>query len=330
VRQIALAAERATNLTRQLLTFSRKTLLQPQLINLNDIINDLAKMLRSLIGETITLKRELQDNLPSIHADPGMMEQILVNLSVNARDAMHKGGTLSVSTALVEVDEDYVRQHPDARTGYFVRLSVSDTGHGMDPETLNHIFEPFFTTKEIGKGTGLGLATIYGIVTQHQGWVEVRSAVGIGTTFQVYLPISAKAPATARLPSTGPIPGGDETILVVEDEESLRDLVHEILEKKGYRVLQAPNGVAALRLWEQHKEEIDLLLTDMMMPEGLSGRDLAERALAEKSGLKVIYSTGYSLDVFGQGITIREGLNFLQKPYDPETLTRTVRNCLNA
>ena len=330
VQQISIAAERATNLTRQLLTFSRKTLLQKQLIDLNHTIGELTKMLRSLVGETITLKRELEDNLPCVHADPGMMEQVLINLAVNARDAMPKGGILTISTALMEIDENYFRQHPEARAGFFVRMSVTDTGHGMDPETLAHIFEPFFTTKEIGKGTGLGLATIYGIIKQHQGWLEVQSTVGVGTTFMVLLPVSTKTPDVTRRPAKNGVPGGDETILVVEDEEALRELVFEILQKKGYHVIQAADGVEALRLWEHHRDTIALVLTDMMMPGGISGRDLAERVLADKPAMKVIFSTGYSLDVLGSGLTFREGFNFLQKPYDPETLARTVRNCLNS
>ncbi len=329
VQQISIAAERATNLTRQLLTFSRKTLLQPQLINLNDSIDELTKMLRSLLGETVILKRELQDGLPCVHADPGMMEQVLINLAVNARDAMPKGGVLTISTSLIETNEEYVRQHPDASAGFFVRLSVTDIGHGMDPQVLAHIFEPFFTTKEIGKGTGLGLATIYGIIKQHHGWLEVKSAIGLGTTFMVHLPVSAKSPDVVRRQVKGDVPGGHETILLVEDEEALRELVFEILEKKGYTVIQAANGVEALRLWAQHRDTIHLVLTDMMMPEGISGRDLAERVLADRPEIKVIFSTGYSLDVLGSGLTFKEGTNFLQKPYDPETLARTVRNCLN-
>lgn len=328
-RQIALAAERAANLTRQLLMFSRKQIMQPQLLNLNEVINNVSKMLRALVGEQVNLKRHTMDDLPPICADPGMMEQILVNLSVNARDAMPRGGALSISTHFIEIDQGYVQRHPEARAGNFVCLSVADTGHGMDAATLARIFEPFFTTKEIGKGTGLGLATVYGIVKQHQGWAEVESQVGQGTTFKVFLPIATKAaPAESRLRHKD-IPGGDETILVVEDEPALRELVQEILEKKGYRVLEASTGVQALRIWEQHKDDIDLLLTDMMMPEGVSGRELAERVLQDRSDLKVIYSSGYSLDVVSTGPAIKEGMNFLQKPYDPETLAQMVRDCLN-
>ncbi len=328
-RQIALAAERAANLTRQLLMFSRKQIMQPQLLNLNEVTNNLSKMLRALIGEQVTLKRHTSDDLPPVCGDPGMMEQILVNLSVNARDAMPRGGTISISTHFVEIDRSYVQRHPEAREGNFICLSVSDTGHGMDSMTLARIFEPFFTTKEIGKGTGLGLATVYGIVQQHQGWVEVESQVGQGTTFKVFLPIATKAAPRDRAAKSLDVPGGDETILVVEDEPALRELIQEILEKKGYRVLEAATGPQALKLWDQHKDDIDLLLTDMMMPEGLSGRELAERVLQDRADLKVIYSSGYSLDVVGQEPPITEGAIFLQKPYDPDTIARAVRDCLN-
>jgi PAS domain S-box-containing protein len=328
-RQIAIAAERAANLTRQLLMFSRKQIMQPQLLNLNEVITNVSKMVRALTGEQVALKRQFMDELPPIYADAGMMEQILVNLSVNARDAMPRGGTLTVMTHFVEIDQGYVHRHPEAKPGNFVCLSVSDTGHGMDAATLARVFEPFFTTKEIGKGTGLGLATVYGIVKQHQGWAEVESQVGQGTTFKVYLPVATKAAPRDAGMKPREVPGGDETILVVEDEPALRELVQEILEKKGYRVLEASTGVQALKIWEKHKDDIDLLLTDMMMPEGVSGRELAERVLEERSDLKVIYSSGYSLDVVNSDTAVKDGMNFLQKPYDPETLARTVRDCLN-
>ncbi len=329
VRQIALAAERAANLTRQLLMFSRKQVMQPQLLNLNDIINNLSKMICALSGEQVTLKRQTSDELPPIYADAGMMEQILINLSVNARDAMPRGGTLSINTNFIEIDQSYVQRHPEARVGNFVFLSVTDIGHGMDSSTLARIFEPFFTTKEIGKGTGLGLATVYGIVKQHQGWLEVESQVARGTTFKVYFPIATKAAPAESAAKPRNALGGDETILIVEDEPALRELVQEILEKKGYRVLEASTGVEALKVWDLHKDDIDLLLTDMMMPEGVSGRDLAERVLQDRADLKVLYSSGYSLDVVANDPTFREGLNFLQKPYDPDTLAHMVRDCLN-
>jgi two-component system, cell cycle sensor histidine kinase and response regulator CckA len=328
-RQIAVAAERAANLTRQLLMFSRKQLMQPQLLNLNDVINNVSTMLQALSGAQVTLHRQTSDDLPPICADAGMMEQILVNLSVNARDAMPRGGTLRINTQFAQIDQEYADRHPESRMGNFICLSVGDSGHGMDSSTLNRIFEPFFTTKEIGKGTGLGLATVYGIVKQHHGWVEVESQVGQGTTFKVFLPIATKAAPTNLGLKPKDVPGGDETILVVEDEPALRELVQEILEKKGYRVLEASTGVQALKLWEQHKHDIDLLLTDIMMPEGISGRELAERVLLDRANLKIIYSSGYSLDAVNTGSAMTEGMNFLQKPYDPETLAQMVRNCLN-
>ncbi|HXG46396.1 MAG TPA: response regulator [Methylomirabilota bacterium] len=328
-RQIALAAERAANLTRQLLMFSRKQIMQPQLLNLNEVVSNVYKMLRVMVGPSVNLRRELTPDLPAVHADPGMLEQVLVNLAVNARDAMPNGGDLTIGTRCVAIDETYAAAHPEARLGYFVCLSVTDTGHGMDAATKARIFEPFFTTKEVGKGTGLGLATIYGIVKQHEGWIEVESEVGEGTEFRIFLAASCHASRSSSLEKPQDVPGGDETILVVEDEPALRELVQEILEKKGYRVIEASTGVQALQLWDRHKDEIDLLLTDMMMPEGVSGRELADRILADRSDLKVIYSSGYSLDVVNPGFAVREGLTFLQKPYDPETLAKAVRDCLN-
>ncbi len=328
-KQIATAAERAANLTRQLLMFSRKQIMQAQLLDLNEVINNVSKMLRSLVGEQINLRRGAAADLPAIHADAGMLEQVLVNLAVNARDAMPKGGSLDINTFAIEIDDQYVQRHPEARTGFFVCLSISDTGHGMDAATITRIFEPFFTTKEIGKGTGLGLSTVYGIVKQHQGWVEVESQVGKGTTFKVFLPASSKALRQADAGKPKEAPGGNETILVVEDEAALRELVQEILHKKGYRVLGAATGVQALDVWRQHRDNIDLLLTDMMMPEGVSGRDLAEKVLADRPELKVIYTSGYSLDVVSPGFTLKDGLNFLQKPYHPEILAQMVRDCLD-
>src|ERR1043166_2507284 len=279
VRQISLAAERAANLTRQLLMFIRKQTMQPRLLDLNEVIANIFKMLRALAGDQVTLRRNLAASLPPIHADPGMLEQVLVNLAVNARDAMPKGGLLQIETFHAEIDAAYVQQQPEARPGLFVGVSVSDSGHGMDARTLERIFEPFFTTKEAGKGTGLGLALVYGIVKQHQGWLEVQSQPGKGSPFKVFLPASSKARAAPDPAQPGPAPGGHETILLVEDEASLRDLVQEVLRKKGYTVLTAQTGRGALQVWEKHKVEIDLLLTDMMMPEGVSGAELAARAL---------------------------------------------------
>jgi len=329
-RQIGLAAERAANLTRQLLMFSRRQLMQAQLLSLNDVVNNLNKMLRALLGEPITLKRSLVDELPAIHADAGMLEQVLVNFAVNSRDAMPRGGTLTIKTFFVEIDQGYADRHPEARAGNFVCLSVSDTGHGMDDATVARVFEPFFTTKEIGKGTGLGLATVYGIVKQHHGWLEVETEVGRGTTFKAFFPVSTRAVSGATFTEPAVIEGGNETILVVEDESALRDLVQEILEQKGYCVIPAATGAQALGIWEERRNEIDLVFTDMMMPEGVSGRELGEHVLRDKPAVKVIYTSGYSLEVAGPDFEVKEGTNYLQKPYNPETLARTVRDCLNA
>jgi CheY-like chemotaxis protein len=259
-----------------------------------------------------------------------MVEQVIMNLSVNARDAMPKGGKLVVATSPVAIDESYVEQHPEARIGPFVCLSVTDAGVGMSKETLGRIFEPFFTTKEVGKGTGLGLATVYGIVKQHQGWVEVNSEPGVGTTFRVYLPAtnkSAEAAAEKAL-SNSAIKGGDETILLVEDEPVLRELARVILKDYKYRVLEAATGVEALKVWDQHNGRIDLLLTDMVMPEGMTGRELAEELKIRKPDLKVIYTSGYSSDVMGGDMGLRDTM-FLQKPYPPPMLAKTVRECLD-
>jgi CheY-like chemotaxis protein len=310
--------------------FSRKQIMLPQLLDLNDVVQNVSKMLRTLLGEHINIRKHTAESLPAVHADQGMLEQVLLNLAANARDAMPRGGDLLIRTYAVEIDEAYAQTIPDARPGYFVCLSISDTGHGMTAETLAHIFEPFFTTKEVGKGTGLGLATVYGIVKQHQGWIEVDSAVGQGTTFRIFLGAVSKPATEEETQCRKHAPGGTETILVVEDEPALRELVTEILAKKGYRVLQAATGRKALAVWARHKHEVNLLFTDMMMPEGLSGLELGERLLAERPDLKIIYTSGYSLDVVNPEFVIKDGLRFLQKPYDPETLAQVVRDCLNS
>jgi len=259
------------------------------------------------------------------------MEQIIMNLAVNARDAMPKGGKLLVTTADVTIDESYVGHNPDAHIGRFVRLSVTDTGTGMSPETLERIFEPFFTTKEVGKGTGLGLATVYGIVKQHQGWVEVQSEAGVGTTFTVFVPASEKSSYDTtfeKVPSKPAVKGGNETILLVEDEPVLRELARIILKDYKYEVLEAASGVEALKVWDQYQGKVDLLLTDMVMPEGMTGRELAEELKARKPDLKVVYTSGYSSDVMGGDMSMQDTM-FLQKPYPPPLLAKTVRECLD-
>jgi CheY-like chemotaxis protein len=243
---------------------------------------------------------------------------------------MPNGGQLSVETSAVEFDETITAQSPQARPGSFACLSVNDTGSGIPPEHLPRIFEPFFTTKDVGKGTGLGLATVFGIVQQHQGWINVYSEVGQGTTFHIYLPRLARPTGlkTAQPPLTS-IVGGHETILVVEDEPSLRRLVQSTLTRLGYRVLEAPTGVVALEMWKQHHHEIQLLFTDMVMPDGVSGKDLAQRLLRENPALKVIYTSGYSAEIVNRNFPVHEGVNFLAKPFEAHKLARTVRNRLD-
>ncbi|MBI2928249.1 MAG: PAS domain S-box protein [Verrucomicrobia bacterium] len=326
---IASAATRAANLTRQLLTFSRKQIVQRQCLELNQVIEDMAKMLRRIIGEDIAVQFACAADLPTLNADPGMVEQVLMNLAVNARDAMPQGGRLTIGTAPVRFSSEDVKAQPKARAGEFVRLDVTDTGCGMPPELLEHIFEPFFTTKGVGKGTGLGLATVYGIVEQHAGWLEVSSEVGVGTTFRIYWPVAPQAgPRRAFKPIETPVRGGTEKILLVEDEPSLRALTKVILQRHGYGVVEAGSGREAERLWTEAGGEFDLLLTDMVMPDGLNGRELAEKLQARKPSLKVMFASGYSLDLIGQGLVLREGINFLQKPYTAAKLAQAVRKCL--
>jgi PAS domain S-box-containing protein len=329
--QISAAVDRAANLTRQLLTFSRKQLLQPTLLDMSEVVGNATKMLNRLLGENIELQFSYSPSLPAVLADVGMMEQMIINLAVNARDAMPKGGQLTISTSLKEISPDYVRNHPSSRPGQFICLAVSDVGCGMDEATLGRIFEPFFTTKEIGKGTGLGLATVYGIVTQHQGWIEVTSQPGHGTTFSILLPAVPRKKIES-VPAAKPleVKGGTETILVVEDEPALRLLVRNVLRRYGYRVLDAGHGKEALKIWKEHSAGIHLLLTDMMMPEGMSGVELAEILREENPRLKVIYSSGYSVELLEPDREMTEGVNFVAKPFHPATLARAIRNSLDA
>lgn len=328
--QIAAAAGKAANLTRQLLTFSRRQVMQPKLIDLNLVIQNVTRMLSRLLGEDIAIQFNFANRLPRVHADTGMMEQVLLNLAVNARDAMPKGGRLVITTSVVEVDASQVLQFTEARAGTFVRLSISDTGTGIDPANLSRIFEPFFTTKAVGKGTGLGLATVYGILKQHGGWVQVYSELGSGSTFHAYLPaVHSDEPTQDTTIKRRDVKGGSERILVVEDEPALRQLAGQILKRFGYQVQTAETGVAALKVWDDARGEFDLLLTDMVMPEGISGRELAEMLKRKKEDLKVIYSSGYSQEIAGQELTLQEGFNFLQKPYHPLKLAETVRDCLD-
>jgi PAS domain S-box-containing protein len=330
VEQVSVAADRAANLTRQLLTFCRKQSMMPKVMDLNETVTHVSKMLNRILGEDIALELNLDKALPFINADAGMMELAIINMACNSRDAMPKGGTLTICTSSVDIDKAYVVQHAKSHVGGHVCLTVTDSGSGMDPETLRRIFEPFFTTKEVGKGTGLGLATVYGIVDQHHGWIEVSSQLRKGTTFKIYLPEADKDSVKAiEESSRREIRRGKETILLVEDEVVLRELAKAVLEEYEYKILEAGSGVQALKVWAENKDKIDMLLTDMVMPEGMTGRDLAERIQAEKPGIKVLYSSGYSPDVIGGSFKLPENAFFLAKPYHPPMLAQAVRECLD-
>ena len=328
--EIAAAAERATILTRQLLAFSRRQVLLPRVLQLNDVVAGLTPMLSRLIGEDVELVATLASSLDPVLADPNQLEQVLVNLAVNARDAMPDGGLLTIHTENVELDEEYVAQHTDAVVGPHVMLSVSDTGVGMNAETLSHVFEPFFTTKPLGIGTGLGLATAYGIVKQSGGSMWVYSEPGQGTTFKALLP-RADSPVTEE-PARAPKPvaaNGSETILLAEDEESLRRLSARILEQRGYTVIAAETATEALQIAERNGRTIDLLLTDLVMPE-LSGTALAERVSELLPDIRVLFMSGYADDVVSRNGALTPGSAFLEKPFSANDLATKVRETLDA
>jgi nitrogen-specific signal transduction histidine kinase/FixJ family two-component response regulator len=327
---IGSAVQRAAGLTRQLLMFSRKQTLKLCDLDLNNSINDMTRLLRRTLGENIDLQFKFAMQPLFIHADAGMMDQVLMNLAVNARDAMPKGGQLVIETSAAEFEETAALHSGQIRPGKFVCLSVSDTGCGIPKENLSKIFEPFFTTKEVGKGTGLGLATVFGIVQQHKGWINVYSESGRGTAFRIYLPRVAKmSPQTPEQPKPGVMRGGNETILLVEDDAFLHASVRSILSHLGYRVLDAGNGVEAQEVWNQNRGEINLLLTDLVMPGGITGIDLAARLLKQNPKLNVIYASGYSAEIIGKDFQLEEGVNFLTKPFQMQKLAVTVRNCLD-
>ena len=329
-QQIKQASERAAGLTRQLLAFGRKQIYNPRPLDLNRIVGKMTDLLARLLGEDISLQINFSSQAAVIAADVSMLEQILLNLSVNSRDAMPHGGQLGIRIGVCEVDEAHTRRVAEARPGKFIRLSHSDTGEGIPPENLPRIFEPFFTTKELGKGTGLGLATVFGIVKQHEGWVEVESELGKGTTFHIYFPATNEPVVDPEQHDTQfHARKGTETVLVVEDERDLREIVTRTLNLNGYRVFQAVDGQNALQIWAEYKKEIDLVFTDIIMPGGLNGRELAERLWSEKPDLKVIFSSGYGADALGKNFKLDPKLNYLQKPYLPQTLSRIIRRCLD-
>jgi two-component system, cell cycle sensor histidine kinase and response regulator CckA len=328
VEQIRRAAGRAASLVRQLLAFSRRQVLQPRVLDLRQAVHDLLPMLHRLIGEDIELATNEGDEPGRVRADPGQIEQVIMNLAVNARDAMPRGGRLFIEARDVELDQGWAATHAGGRPGSYVMLAITDTGAGMDAETLKHVFEPFFTTKEPGKGTGLGLAMVYGIVKQSDGHVWVYSEPGVGTVVKIYLPrVDEPAePAPAAKPDTART--GTETVLVAEDEESLAEMIHEILEEHGYTVLAGGPGVQALEVARRHAGPIHLLLTDVVMP-GLSGRDLAARLVEAHPEARILYMSGYSDDAIAHRGILEIGVPFIEKPFGPSALTSKVREVLD-
>ncbi len=331
-QEIASASERASSLTRQLLAFSRKQMLAPRIVSLNDIATENLKMLTRMIGEDIDLVMIPGADLWSVRADSGQIEQVIMNLAVNARDAMPSGGKLTIETSNVTLDEEYARFHAPLRPGDYVMFSISDTGAGMDQETQSHIFEPFFTTKG-PKGTGLGLSTVYGIVKQSGGYIWVYSEIGKGTTFKIYLPRVASAMESAAPVAAPPkfqrVEPGTETILLVEDEANLRYLARQYLEKQGYKVIEAADGAVAMQIAVAHEAVIHLLLTDVIMP-GMNGRELAQRISQIRPNVKILYMSGYTENVIGQNGTLDEGVRLLQKPFNLRDLKMMVREVLDA
>jgi len=327
--QISSAAERAADLTRKLLTFSRRNMVRPQVINLNTTIQSLGSMLRSVLGEKVVLQTTLLEGLHSVFADVTSMEQVLMNLTLNGRDAMPDGGTITIATSHLTLGSEAFARHPDACAGEFIRLSVTDTGTGMDEATRSRIFEPFFTTKAMNKGTGMGLATVYGIVKQHEGWVEVDTAPGKGSTFHVYLPSTNRTPEqNGEAQPEAVADNGGHTILVVEDDAAVRALVVEVLQSYNYNVIEAETGDAAIKRWPDCKEDVDLLLTDMVMPGEANGLDVAQRFISSKPNLKVIYTSGYSSELFTSNVRLEDGVNYLPKPYFSGKLTTIIRKAL--
>lgn len=330
VCEIKKAGESASSLTRQLLAFSRKQVLQPKVIDLNVVVSDMGKMLVRLIGEDIELVTDLKPSMARVKADPGQIEQVLMNLAVNARDAMPRGGTLIIATDNVSMDDELVRKYVSIQPGPHVMLSVRDTGLGMDTETQARIFEPFFTTKGAGKGTGLGLATVYGIVKQSGGNIWLYSEIGKGTTFKIFLPrVDEFASDLETVEDTQPIPRGSESLLLVEDEEQVRRIICEVLEQQGYSVLTAANGEEALKMAEDARTDVQLLLTDVVMPQ-MSGPELAEQLSVLRPQLKVLYISGYTDDAIVRHGLLDEKLHFLQKPFDAASLARKVREVFDS
>ncbi len=330
LEEIRKAARRAAALTRQLLAFSRKQVLEPRIIDVNGVVLNLDKMLRSLISENIELKTVLADDLAAARADPNQIEQVIMNLAINARDAMPEGGTVTIETRNATLDDAYAAQHVSVIPGEYVMLAVTDTGCGMDEKTQSRIFEPFFTTKPAGRGTGLGLSTVYGIVKQTGGNIWLYSEPGKGTTFKIYLPAIAALPEDiGKVAPADALPRGGGTVLVVEDDEQLRRLTHRALASQGYTVLEADRGSTALDIARRHKGHIDLLLTDVIMPD-TNGRKLAETIRAARPGLRVVYMSGYPDGAIASHGMLEPGVAYLAKPFTTDAVTRKVREVLEA
>ncbi len=325
VAEISKAAKRAANLTRQLLLFSRRQTLQPKDVDLNEIVISMTKMLNRILREDVQIEIKYSPQPLVIHADPGMIEQILMNLSVNSCDAMPKGGRLTVETFAVDLDESGSKKLPQSRPGIFACLKVTDSGVGIPPQVLPKIFEPFFTTKGVGKGTGLGLATVFGIVQQHEGWIHVDSKPDVGTAMTIYLPRLRRASEKAETLKLNFPRGNQETILLVEDSADLRDVFRAVLSELGYHVLLAATGVAALEIWKHNQHQIRLLITDLIMPDGMNGKELAKELLRQNPKLKVLYTSGYSADIAEKDFPLEEGKNFLPKPFEIPKLAQMVR-----
>jgi PAS domain S-box-containing protein len=329
IEEIHKAGDRASILTHQLLAFSRRQILELKIVNLNDILGNLNKMLRRLIGEDIELVTKLEEDLGNVRVDPGQMEQVVMNMAVNARDAMPMGGRIILETSNVEVNEVHARRQMGLKTGSYVMLVIKDTGVGIPPEVKEHIFEPFFTTKEKGKGTGLGLSMVYGIINQSGGSIGVESVSGQGTTFKIYIPrVKERDEALEVSPTRQEMPRGIETVLLVEDERAVRNLASQILKRQGYCVLEASSGEEALELYRVHQDPIHLVLTDVVMPR-MSGRELTDRLLSFHPKIKILYMSGYTDDAILQHGVLEKGVNYIQKPFTMESLTRKVREVLD-
>jgi signal transduction histidine kinase/CheY-like chemotaxis protein len=331
LQEIRKATVRSADLTRQLLAFARRQTVAPRVLDLNETVQGMLKMLQRMIGEEIRLDCHLRAGVWPVRVDPSQLDQMLVNLGVNARDAIRGVGTLSISTENTILDEAYCGEHPGSFPGEYVTLQVADDGCGMEKETLSHLFEPFFTTKHMGEGTGLGLATVYGAVKQNGGFIDVRSEPGRGTTFKIFLPRYAGArEPSARSEETGaPLRRGQETVLVVEDELAILKLTRMMLEKQGYTVLSAGTPLEAIRVAAQHPGSIDLLMTDVVMPE-MNGRDLARNLMPRHPNLKCLYMSGYTADVIADHGVLKDGVSFIQKPFSAKTLTDKIRQTLES